>query len=248
MKTLSNLEIMSYAPSAFAQEPASRVSDAYEFVSTEKVIHILRRHDWAVVSAREQRSGRARKIGYQQHMLRFRRVRESRPLVGDTWPEIVLVNSHDGRCAFHLHAGLFRLACGNGLVVADATFEQIRVRHVGFDESALMQNIFAMSSKMPHIADAVVSMQTRTLSPLEREDFAREAIALRWQKDAPISPSQALEIRRDRDRESSLWVVFNVVQENLIRGCSGASRGVRSIDGNLSLNGRLWDLSVRYAA
>jgi hypothetical protein len=46
--------------------------------------------------------------------------------LGDVWPEVVFRNSHDGTTKFHAQAGVFRLACLNGLVVADG-------KSTGFD-------------------------------------------------------------------------------------------------------------------
>jgi hypothetical protein len=43
---------------------------------------------------------------------------------GDTvFPQILLTNSHDGKNAFQFQAGLYRLVCSNGLVIADTQFE-----------------------------------------------------------------------------------------------------------------------------
>jgi hypothetical protein len=50
----------------------------------------------------------------------------------NTPPELVLINSHDRSSAYQLHAGLFRFGCGDGMIVADATFEPISIRHSGF--------------------------------------------------------------------------------------------------------------------
>jgi hypothetical protein len=48
-----------------------------------------------------------------------------------TAPEVVVINSHDGACAFRLIAGLYRLVCSNGLMVSDGEIASIAVRHTG---------------------------------------------------------------------------------------------------------------------
>ena len=39
--------------------------------------------------------------------------------IDTVYPQILLTNSHDGKNAFTFTAGLFRLICENGLVIAD---------------------------------------------------------------------------------------------------------------------------------
>ena len=78
-------------------------------------------------------SAPARGKGFQKHLIRFARVESL-----NTWaknevrPEIVLLNSHDKSSAYQLHCGLLRMVCLNGMVVADATFQRISIKHVGF--------------------------------------------------------------------------------------------------------------------
>ena len=99
---------------------------------------------------------------------------------------------------------------------------------------------------MPVIADYLQRMQARILGPEQRVAFATDAIALRWQEKPPVDTEAVLAPRRLLDRGTSLWITYNVIQENLVRGCAGASRAVRSIDGTLQLNARLWELAVGY--
>ena len=52
---------------------------------------------------------------------------------GDTvFPQILMTNSHDGKNSFQFQAGLYRLVCSNGLVIADAQFEDVKMRHMGY--------------------------------------------------------------------------------------------------------------------
>ncbi|NBW19567.1 MAG: DUF932 domain-containing protein, partial [Caulobacteraceae bacterium] len=68
-------------------------------------------------------------------MIRFRHIGEAgnaRALaVGDTFPEVVLVNANDGSSAYKLMAGVFRLVCLNGMVVAERQTGQVSVHHKG---------------------------------------------------------------------------------------------------------------------
>jgi hypothetical protein len=47
--------------------------------------------------------------------------------------------------------------------------------------------------------------------------FAQEALALRWEKDAPIFGSQLLARHRQEDDITNLWGVYQVVEENMTK-------------------------------
>jgi hypothetical protein len=85
---------------------------------------------WNVVDAKEIKARKNQ--GFQKHMLIF-----ANPEIvingadGDTvFPRILLTNSHDGKNAFTFQAGLFRLVCSNGLVIADEQFSSMKIRHM----------------------------------------------------------------------------------------------------------------------
>ena len=46
--------------------------------------------------------------------------------------KLMLTNSHDGKNSFQFQAGLYRLICSNGLVIADEQFESVKMRHMGY--------------------------------------------------------------------------------------------------------------------
>ena len=65
------------------------------------------------------------------------------------------------------------------------------------------------------------------------------------------------ERRRPADERDDLWTVYNVLQENLIRGgvryrsASGRelrSRGIRAIRDDVRINSRLWQAAVARSA
>ena len=111
------------------------MSTRYTFIPTSQVVTALRKEGWQPVRAFESRVRDEEKKGYQKHMVRFRHVDalagDAPMVVGDTHPEMVLLNGHDGSSSYQIHAGLFRLVCSNGMVVADATIEKVCTRHSG---------------------------------------------------------------------------------------------------------------------
>jgi hypothetical protein len=50
-------------------------------------------------------------------------------------PEVILINAHDGSCAYKLMAGMFRFACANGIIVGEQ-WKPIHVPHKGRDTVA----------------------------------------------------------------------------------------------------------------
>jgi hypothetical protein len=90
--------------------------------------------------------------------------------------------------------------------------------------------------------------------------FAMQASALRWPEadfsNIPSAPG-LLRVRRAADSGDDLWSVFNVLQENLIRGGvryfhpqtggRGKSRAIRSITENVRLNQELWQLAEDFS-
>jgi hypothetical protein len=115
----------------FAASPLPGVSERYAFVPTAQIVSRLRGAGWIPVTAFEQRVRLDERRGFQKHLLRFQRA-DVVPARGEYTPELVLVNSHDRSSAYQLHAGLFRFVCGNGMIVADTTFERVTIRHSGF--------------------------------------------------------------------------------------------------------------------
>jgi hypothetical protein len=131
---LTKEQIREIAPSVFT-EKANKASTSkhYVHIPTEKVIDDMSALGWGVVDAKQIQ---ARKLkGYQKHMVVFGNdnlVIEGKD--GDTvMPRILMTNSHDGKNAFRFQAGLYRLVCSNGLVIADAEFASLKIRHMGYD-------------------------------------------------------------------------------------------------------------------
>ena len=118
---LSDEELRRCAPSIFATQPIDTVSDRYSFLPTSSVLEGMRENGWLPARAEQQSVRTEARRGFQKHLIRFARSEHF-----GSWeknqvrPEVVLLNSHDGSGAYQLHCGLFRLACSNGMVVANA--------------------------------------------------------------------------------------------------------------------------------
>ena len=259
---LSRERLMTEAPSAYADRAFHGTSDRYAFFPTDSVIEALRETGWAPVIAQEQRARQEERFGFQKHLIRFHRREElGRASLHDSRLELVLMNSHDGGCAFRIYAGVFRLVCSNGLVVSDASYGAVSVRHTRktVDEViAASQGLAGHSDRIGHHVDA---FRQRFLTEAERGDFAARALTLRYDslEAAPVRPSFLLEAKRSEDRGNSLWQAFNTIQENMMRGSrpdrlkalaesrrAARVRGLTGLDAQVNLNRDLWELAASY--
>lgn len=251
------------APSVFAGQAASTTSNNYQFLPTFDVIQALQKNDWMIVAAGEQRVKSEERQGFQKHTLRLRHAsfKDMPAIVGDAIPELVLVNSHDGKSAYQLHAGLFRFVCSNGLVVADSTFEKISVRHVNFNKDQVIEASYKIIENVPQIMNQVNEMKSITLDSSEKQLLAESALILKYDNkdDAPLRPEKLLTLRRREDSSNDLWSTFNVIQENIIKGglrdyqkrkadnsYFSRTREVKSIDESNKLNKALWHLANEF--
>jgi hypothetical protein len=205
--------LRSQAPSIFAPGPMTSVSSRYTFVPTARIVEGLREHDWVPVLAEQQRVRTEARRGFQKHLVRFRRAEQMQTL--DEWNvELVLVNSHDGGCAYQLHAGIYRRICSNGLVLSEGSFEAIRFRHSGLEPEEVVQASFRLLDFMPRVGELVGRFRARTLEVRESMALAEQALLLRYPSvaEAPIDPDTLLKARRPEDEGVDLWNTTNRLQ------------------------------------
>lgn len=262
-KVLSKEEIFALAPPVAGTEKHSRTSDKYTFIPTKQIIEDLRLNDWLPVHAEVVKARKDEDAVFAKHLLRFR-AKENLSVVLDDGsdiiiPELVITNSHDGKNAFRTHIGIFREVCSNGLLAADGVvgaFTSMRVTHKGYGQEAVLEMINNTINGFSKVLENIDNYRTLELTPGQRQEFAEEALWHRWryEYDRPvgITPELLLQSRRKEDHGNDLWTVFNVLQENIIKGgVSGvnadgrqvSSRAVRNIRESVRINKNLWDLT-----
>src|SRR5438552_621078 len=104
-REITDEQLRIVAPSVFAGHAMPGVINRYSFLPTAQIVGSMREADWAPVHAEEQRVRAQGRIGFQKHVVRFQR-RGQVAVKGEYAVEVVLTNSHDGRSAYQLHAGL----------------------------------------------------------------------------------------------------------------------------------------------
>ena len=261
-KFMSKEVINNAAPSVFTTIPSDEVSDKYTHIPTEKVIDDMQSLGWGVVEAKEVKARTKHTKGFQKHLLVFR----NNDIVingedGDTvYPQILLTNSHDGKNAFTFTAGLFRMICANGLVIADEQFEDVKMRHMGYTFKDLQIMIKDMVEKLPLTVESMNKMKLVELEEKQVLELAKSLLDIRVEGTDntfnDVAINNVLETQRKEDEGMGLWEVFNRVQENIINGNfyyntkSGKQRQARIIKNfkqDIDLNRNMFEKAMEYA-
>ena len=217
-------DLREIAPSIFTQVGSENTSDKYTHIPTDQVIKDMELLGWGVVDAKEVQSRKESTNGFQKHLVVFR----NNDVVingedGDTvYPQVLLTNSHDGKNSFTFTAGLFRMICENGLVVADTKFEDFKVKHMGYDFETLQDTIKEIVGNLDLTVESMNKMKETELNEEQMFNLAKSFLDMRvegtsnkYTKDAIDA---VLEVQRKEDEGNMLWEVFNRVQENIIEG------------------------------
>jgi len=255
---LTKDQIREIAPSVFTQKADKRsTSKHYVHIPTEQVIDDMQALGWGVVDAKQVKA--RKNAGYQKHMVVFGN--DDITITGkdgDTvMPRILMTNSHDGKNSFQFQAGLYRLVCSNGLVIADAEFANMKIRHMGYDLAELKTVIQEIVEKLPLTVECMNKLKAKKLSQEEKEKFALEAIGLRFDtKGKKFEIAEILEPTRREDYGDDMWSVYNVIQEKIIHGLfeygvgakSRKARKIKNFQQDTKLNQDLYELALSYAA
>ncbi len=258
---LSMEQIQRYAPSAFAGQPYHAQSDRYAFIPTSNVIDGMIQAGFTPMSAQQSRTKVAGKEFFTKHMIRFRQPNHI-AAVGDSLLEAILINYHDGTSAYKLMGGVFRLACLNGMVVAESLFASVNIRHNGNVIEQVIAGTQNFFREAPKVLEAIHTWKAIELSPVEQTVLAESARTVRYMDaegavNTPVTPEMLLNPRRYEDTGNDLWSTFNRVQENVTKGFRThnrdgngrriGSRAIQSIDGDVRLNRALWSLGEKMA-
>jgi hypothetical protein len=242
------------APAVFATSPSEeRTSDRYTFIPTTSVIETLQEDGWEAWDAKQVRSRKWEDI-HAKHIVRMRRQKvEERTKVGDSFVELLIVNSHNGLQTYNLHAGIFRMVCSNGLIIGDENYGKVKVKHIGYspdDVIAASQKLVASTNEIYQTRD---NWNKRHLALHEQNRFFAEAAALRWENPDQATINQVGTARRVEDDKIDLWSSYNIAQENLTRAgwvdptTRRKARKITSISRDVELNSQLWDLAANFA-
>jgi len=159
-----------------------------------------------------------------------------------------LTNSHDGKAAFNFRVGIFRLVCSNGLVISDADFNNVSIRHINYTFETLQTKIQEVIAKLPGLVQKINLFKSTQLTENQMTDFATKAAALRTKQRVDVL--ELLNAERTQDQGNDLWVVFNRIQEKLLGGSYKAgkrkARSVKNFQKDIQINEQLFELAESY--
>lgn len=264
-------QIRQAAPSVFQTKAHESRSERFGFVGTDKVLRAMIAEGFRPVSVRQGKSRIPGKADFTKHIIRLTHAQTEAYSRHGSDPEVILLNSHDGTSAYRLMSGVWRGACDNGMVVAESLIADLRVSHTIRAVQDVLERSMEIVARTKEVMNVVDRWSRTQMTTRNLLDFAEQAHALRFEEGSQagraVTPRNLLDIRREEDARLDLYTVFNVVQENIIRGgqayrqervyrndrgdvtrrihVDARVRPINSIDDDVTLNRNLWDLAAR---
>lgn len=243
-------------PAIMANRPVG-MSEGYQFMPTWKLALGLQENFGMQVVSVGQQFSRKRDPSGQEHFVKLRMPAKVELSVGDSVPEMVLFNSHNGRSKIKAYAGIFRMVCANGMIVSESSFGKIDVRHFGeANNYAVFEELLGkMSERFMTLDERLNLMRQTILTVGQQHQLARMVMEYRKTPNW-VNPEQLILHHREADApmedgRRNLWLTFNVVQENLTTREDVAlemegvrRRALRPLQGaraNILVNERIWD-------
>ncbi|WQJ53600.1 MAG: hypothetical protein [Wendovervirus sonii] len=213
------------APRIFCTSPTNPgVSKHYTFASTLTVINDMAKLSWDVVSAAQPHPRRVSSIS-SYHKVTFRNGQKiSRFLSNGSedvyYPEIVLTNSHDGFSSFCFRIGLYSVNTQHTIIISTDTFNDIRLRHIGYSFEDLRNLVNMVIKEVPNQIAVMNKMQNFNMTIDDCRKLAAAAFSAR-NKNAVNMPNFILdEILKHEDGtiDNNLWDVFNTIMHRILEG------------------------------
>jgi len=243
--------------SKFLQQTSGFGTSAkYAIANTGSMLTHLETLGFQVASFTAGRTKDAAKQGFQKHIVRLRSNNFTALKVGDSVPEICLVNAYDGSTSVQLFAGLFRLVCANGLMVGSTFGNDFRIRHVGEIAPQLTLAVDGIAAQLPNVVNAVKQLQSTMPSEATVAHLTQQTLALVVPETATnVSTEDLLRVKRFGDAGQDLWSIYNRLQEGAVRGGvryqtvaeggqvrNHSTRAIKSVGRQVDVNRELWDL------
>lgn len=239
----------------YSETHSSKMSEKYVHIRTADVLSRFQDMGWAVASVNSAKHSKTPQ--FARHALRLRHKDFLDINQDGVIPELIVLNSHNGSWALRMALGMFRMVCSNGMV-AGSVWEGVSLRH--YNIKNLEDQITSVTERMDDLTkklSGTVKQWMEVEVPFrEQVDFANKAMGIRWGDKTTVTAEQLLLTRRDADKGSDLWHVFNRVQENLTQGgFTGVTsnnrtlsiKPVKNVKRDFKFNSELFDLASTYA-
>ena len=266
MAPMTMEEVRTKCPYAFAEDPTNpAVSGKYVHANTATVISDMEKLGWYPVEAKQcrQKKGSSGIRSFHIVALQNDEIKIPGP-DGETesYVRIIIQNSHDGFNSFKFMCGLYRCICSNGLILADAEFASLSIRHINYSFDELRNVVSNIIDKVPIVMSTMKRMKSVVLTDEDKRNLATKTLKIR--KGVKESEkfnvdeetiSDILTPLRKEDESDDLWTVFNVCQEKMIKGGFSANgktnkhrkqRAITSIKKDIDYNQNLWEYAMNF--
>lgn len=246
------------APAIFAESPAPTIkSPKYQFTPTFEVISHMQDLGYVLTGAKQSISGVDLRKNYGTHICHFQHpdlyIKDTMGAI-EAFPQIVLLNSHDGTRPIQFEMGIFRLVCSNGLIVKAQDMGSFRERHTRYTFNEVKSLIDAQVSNLTKTVGKINQWSAIEMSSTDQRAFATAALQLRTGSDRMPEAHEIQDIlyaRREADKPNTLWHTFNRVQESIIKGGftmnNRTARAIKNPIEDLTLNQGIWQLAEQYS-
>lgn len=236
--SLSRQKLKNMVPAAFQKAPHQKMSDKYQFISTEKIISLLEKAGFKPFRANQINYRKENDFeGYQFHKISFYHpemiIFNTKGQIEEMF-ELSIANSHNGFSKFTLFGSFFRLACENGMLCLTNDLGHLVTRHMGDGlEMETKKLVETLTNEFQKMTKNVKKMKTKQLTSEKRIELAKkmaEARAFKQKGKFDYDVEKLLTPLRPADKGNSLWKTYNVIQEKLIKGFDFANGAVEVDD------------------
>ena len=262
-QVLSIADAIAKVPSVGAEAPAECVSKHYSFLPSKRIIEDMSSLNWDLVQVKGIKSSGKNEYrkGHGRHFLIFQNaeIKITKEDTTEAIPQIIIENNSMGTGRLKIHIGIFRLVCANGLVIAEQSLGEYKMRHMKYTYEDLQELVNKIVADLPIAVEKINTFTAKELTEAEMKQLANEALKVRLGSDRVATNEEIAELlkpRREADKGNDLWKVFNRVQESVMRGggmfidSTGKMRKMKATTNIMveaDMNKKLWEIAETYA-
>ena len=217
-------------------------SDKFAPIETMPVIQQLEQQGFKTYSVQQDRS--RTNNNHARHAVSM--INYDVELADNTFEQAILMNGSNGTKSFQLAYGGLRGYCFNSCFFGNIT-DSLRVIHKGDAATRAIDTVTYMLEQRKQKMELITDMEAIDIAG------AKDKLALVMKKLRPAyeftAINRLMQPRRQADRNNSLFTLYNIAQEGLVRGniLQGnfrRSRPVRSTTEQARLNRGIWSATV----
>lgn len=241
---------------AFAQSldksfrEANRIEQTKHYIETTDVVRDLQKQGWRINGVCEQR-GKNRKITNNYVRMEHPDFAMMNRNKTEGIANLYISNSCSGKSPLNLDLGMHRLVCSNGLV-RKTSFIEHNIKHTEKNIERIPMILANVNKAAQKVLEDFNQLKHVELEPAQLNELVAKAAQLRFEENE-IDYNQLLTSYRKEDEGSSLWSIYNRIQENLTKPNLLVDRdgklisGTYNVQNDINVNQKLFELVESYA-